>query len=112
MATAEAYWEPPFSRAQGACGKSRAAECDGLSGRRASGLRRAFGCVAAANDGRAFWATPPSATLSDRLGLSVRYVSDPQQWSATMETDTGAETGAQGTWEELLSRVGSAPAKS
>ena len=27
------------------------------------------------------------------------------------DTETGAETGAQGTWEELLSRVGSAPAE-
>jgi hypothetical protein len=80
MATAEAYWEPPFSRAQGAHGKSRAAECDGLSSRRALGLRRAFGCAAAANDGRAYWARPsepasPSATLSDRLGrLRVTYL--------------------------------------
>jgi hypothetical protein len=81
MATAEAYWEPPFSRAQGAYGKSRAAECDELiSSRRASGLRRAFGCAAAANDGRASWSrpsepAPPSATLSDRLGrLRVTYL--------------------------------------
>jgi hypothetical protein len=28
-----------------------------------------------------------------------------------MKTGTDAETGAQGTWEELLSRVGSAPAE-
>ena len=27
------------------------------------------------------------------------------------DAETGAETGAQGTWEELLSRVGSAPAE-
>ena len=75
MATAEAYWEPPFSRAQSAYDKSRAAECDGLSSRRALGLRRAFGCAAAANDGRAFWAPPPSATLSDRSGcLCVTYL--------------------------------------
>jgi len=80
MATVGEYWEPPFSRAQGAHGKSRAAGCGELSSRRALGLRRAFGCAAAANDGRAYWArpsepAPPSATLSDRLGrLRVTYL--------------------------------------
>ena len=55
-------------------------ECDKISSRRALGLRRACGCVAAANDGCAYWArpsepTPPSATLSDRLGcLRVTYL--------------------------------------
>ena len=80
MATAREHWESPFSRAQGARGKSRATECDKISSRRALGLRRAFGCVAVANDGRAYWARPsepdpPSATLSDRLGcLRVTYM--------------------------------------
>jgi hypothetical protein len=80
MATAREYWESPFSRAQGACGKSRAPECDKVRSRRALGLRPAFGCVAVANDGRAYWArlsepAPPSATLSDRLGcLRITYL--------------------------------------
>jgi hypothetical protein len=74
------YWKSPFSRAQGVCGKSRATEFDETSGRRALGVRRAFACVAVANDGRAYWAGPSepaplSATLSDRLGcLRVTYL--------------------------------------
>ena len=80
MATVGEYWEPPLSRAQGAHGKSRATGCGKSSSRRALGLRRAFGCVAAAKDGCAYWARPsepasPSATLSDRLGrLRVTYL--------------------------------------
>jgi hypothetical protein len=64
-------------------------ECDKISSRRALGLRRPFGCVAAANDGCAYWArpsepTPPSATLSDRLGcLRVTYL------ASTMERNDG-----------------------
>ena len=130
------YWEPPFSWAQGACGKSRATECDEISSRRALGLRRATG--------------PAERDLVGSVGLFARYVFGPQQWSTMMKTLTllalplaiclsspgvaqqaginagpeagapasrgllqngaDAEIGAQSTWQELLSRVASSPA--
>jgi hypothetical protein len=88
MATVGEYWEPALSRAQGAHGKSRATGCGKLSSRTGPAERDIVGSV----------------------GSVARYVSGSQQWSAMMKTGTDAEIGAQGTWKDLLSRVGSAPA--
>jgi hypothetical protein len=80
MATARELLGAALFTGTGRLGKSRATECDDINSRRALGLRRAFGCVAAAKDGCAYWArpsepAPPAVTVSDRLGcLRVIYL--------------------------------------
>jgi len=65
----------------------------------------------AARTGPARRTGPAERDLVGSIGLFASYVSGPQQWSAVMKSGTDAEAGAQGTWKELLSRVGSAPAE-